>query len=118
MGRFRLALGRQEPRPFKRPARAPARMTAAVPSDDDIRKMAKARVGFRQHVASYVIINLFLAGVWWFTSGRDGDGSYWPIWVHLGWGLGLAFNWWGVYGGGQDAVAREEERLRQKFGRA
>lgn len=91
-------------------------MSAAVPSDDDIRKMAKARVGFRQHLVSYVIVNAFLAAVWWFTSGRDG-GYYWPLWVHLGWGIGLAFNWWGAYGNGADAVAREEEKLRREHGR-
>lgn len=90
-------------------------MTSAIPSDEDIRKMAKARVGFRQHLATYVIINAFLAGVWWFTGGPRG--YYWPVWVHLGWGLGLVFNWWGVYGGGQDAVKREEEKLRRQYGR-
>ena len=89
----------------------------AEPTDDEIHRMAKARVGFRQHAATYVIVNLFLAGIWWATEGRDGRGYYWPVWVHLGWGLGLAFNWWGVHGGGHDAVAREEEKLRARMRR-
>lgn len=85
--------------------------------DDDIRRIAKARVGFRQHFVTYVAVNLFLVGVWWFTSASEGDWSYWPAYVHLGWGLGLAMNWWGVYGGGHDAVRREEEKLRREMGR-
>ena len=84
-------------------------------SDEDIRKMAKARVEFRQHAATYVLVNLVLAGIWWF-SGRSG--YYWPIWVHLGWGVGLAFNAYHAYGsGGEAALAREEEKLRAKYGR-
>ena len=85
------------------------------PTDDDIRKMAKTRVEFRQHLASYVVVNVFLAAIWWFT----GRGDYWPIWVHLGWGVGLAFNAYHAYGeaGGPGAIAREEEKLREKYGR-
>lgn len=83
------------------------------PTDDEIRKMAKARVDFRQHALAYVLVNLFLVGVWWF----EGRGGYWPLWVHLGWGLGLAFNAYHAYGsGGVGAIAREEEKLRAKYG--
>lgn len=84
-------------------------------TDDEIRKLARARVDFRRHLATYVVVNVFFAALWWFTSGRDS--YYWPIWVHLGWGIGLAFNAWGAYGGGTDTVAREEARLREKYGR-
>lgn len=78
--------------------------------------MAEARVGFRAHAAAYVLVNLLLAAVWWLSDRGD---EYWPVWPHLGWGVGLAFHAWGVYGGGGrgDAVAREEARLRAKFGR-
>lgn len=98
-----------------RSKRVPAGVTS--PSNDDIRRMAKARVAFRQHVVTYMVVNVFLIAVWWFDIGRDGRGSYWPIWVHLGWGMGLAFNWWGVYGRGHDAIAREEEKIRRELGR-
>lgn len=84
------------------------------PTDEEIRKMAKARVDFRQHAVAYVVVNVFFAAVWWFTDG----GFYWPIWVHLGWGIGLAFNAYHAYGSsGPGALAREEEKLRQKYGR-
>lgn len=88
-------------------------MTSATLSDEDIRKMAKARVEFRQHALAYVVVNLFLAGVWFF-GGREG--FYWPLWVHLGWGMGLAFSAYHAYGsGGPGAVEREETKLREKY---
>ena len=88
---------------------------AAYPSDDDLHKLAKRRVEFRQHLATYVIINLMMVAIWFFS----GAGYYWPIWVHLGWGVGLAFSAYHAFGdGSKDAVAREEEKLRRKYGRA
>ncbi len=88
-------------------------MTEA-PSEDDIRRMARARVDFRSHAMAYLLVNLLLAGIWWMG---EREGGYWPGWVHLFWGLGLAFNAWHVYGARPDAVAREEEKLRAKYGR-
>lgn len=82
--------------------------------------MAEARVGFKRHALIYVLVNLLLAGIWFFTRGMDADGGgfYWPVWSHLGWGLGLAFHAFGVYGPGKSWEAREEEKLRRKYGRA
>ena len=95
-----------------------------TPTDDEIREMAKARVGFRMHAVTYVAVNLLLAIIWFLASGGggpslrdDGAGYYWPIWPHLGWGLGLALHGYGVYGGGRDMLAREEEKLRRQYGR-
>ena len=94
-------------------------------SDDDIRRLAKARAGFKVHVLVYAVVNLFLAVVWFVTSGmpaaptlEGGSTYYWPIWPHLGWGLGLAIHGFGTYYGGTDFVRREEERLREKYGRS
>ena len=38
------------------------------------------------HAAVYASVNLFLIAVWAVTGG----GYFWPIWVILGWGVGLA----------------------------
>lgn len=84
-------------------------------TDGQIRRLARKRVEFRHHAAAYVLVNLFLVALWWAT---DREGAYWPIWVHLGWGLGLAFSAWHAYGPTQDAVAREEQKLREKQGKA
>lgn len=71
-----------------------------LPTDDDqaLRDLAFKRVkekrDFQGHVVAYVVVNLFLWGVWAMTSGI---GSYpWPVWVTLGWGIGVAMNWWSV----------------------
>ena len=77
--------------------------------------MAKDRVAFKSHAAAYVVMNAFFAALWWFTTG--GESTYWPFWPHVGWGLGLAFHAWGVYGMGHGWQRREEEKLRAKFGR-
>lgn len=96
----------------------------AALTDDDIARMAKERVGFKVHVLTYVVVNLFLVLVWYVSSsGRspvllDGDGAYyWPFWAHAGWGLGLLFHAFGVYGG-RGWQRKEEEKLRRKYGRA
>jgi len=72
-------------------------------------KRVKARRDFKTHVAAYVIVNLFLIGIW-----ALGDrGFFWPIWVMLAWGIGLAFNAWDVYFRkpiSEEEIQREMER--------
>jgi hypothetical protein len=87
--------------------------------DDELRRQAISRIkaiqGFRTHLAVYVVVNLFLVGVWAVTS-RD---YFWPIWSMLGWGIGVFFNWWGVYRVGgitEDRIQAEMERLRTTRG--
>lgn len=63
----------------------------------DVREAAlrrlKKRRDFATHLVSYVIINAVLVVVW-YLSGR---GYFWPMWVMIGWGIGLAFNAYDVY---------------------
>jgi hypothetical protein len=53
-----------------------------------------ARQAFYRVLFAYVVINLFLIGIWAFS----GRGAFWPIWVLLGWGLGMAFYAFWVFG--------------------
>jgi DUF1707 SHOCT-like domain/2TM domain len=53
-----------------------------------------ARRAFYRALFAYVAINLFLIGVWAFSGG----GAFWPIWVILVWGLGMAFYAFRVFG--------------------
>jgi hypothetical protein len=98
------------------------RQATAMPqilSDEEIRKAAKARAGFKIHAFVYVLVNLFLVAIWFVTTRLAGIGgweTYWPIWPHLGWGLGLAIHGFVTYGAGPDWTRREEERLRRKYG--
>lgn len=66
-------------------------------SDDDLRTQARKRLekrrDFAAHVAAYVVVNAMLVGIWAVT----GAGYFWPIWVILGWGIGVVLNAWDVY---------------------
>lgn len=76
-------------------------------------KRLKDRRDFQGHLATYVVVNLFLWSLWLFTSGW---GSYpWPMWVSLGWGIGVALNWWGVVRRPitESDISREVDRLRR-----
>lgn len=94
-------------------------------TDEQITKMAKARVSFKVHALVYVVINLFLMAIWMMTSsdampmyGSDSTiGDYWPMWTHLGWGIGLAFHGFAAYGPGPNMLEREEAKIRQQMGK-
>ena len=55
-------------------------------------KRIKARRDLGAHAVTYVVVNLFLIGVWFMSGG----GYFWPAWVLGGWGIGLALNVWDV----------------------
>ena len=65
--------------------------------NDELRTAAVKRLkdkrDFKNHAAAYVLVNGFLVAIWAFSGG----GYFWPIWLMAGWGIGLAFNAWGVY---------------------
>lgn len=42
--------------------------------------------GFKLHLTFYLLVNVFLIGIW----AASGGGYFWPIWPMLGWGIGLA----------------------------
>jgi len=53
----------------------------------------KAKRDFRRHVVVYIVVNLFLIGIWALSDA----GFFWPIFVILGWGVGLLINGWDAY---------------------
>jgi hypothetical protein len=90
-------------------------MVDGIITEEQLREAAirriKKRRDFRNHLVAYVIVNAFLVVIWYFT----GRGYFWPMWVMIGWGIGLAFNAWDVYGRKEisDAeVQAEMEKLR------
>src|SRR4029453_3878397 len=54
----------------------------------------EARQTFYRVPFAFGGINLVLIGIWAFS----GRGAFWPIWVILGWGLGMAFYAFWVFG--------------------
>ena len=90
-------------------------------TDQQIARMAKARVSFKMHLFVYIAVNVLLMLIWMMTSDdmpMDTLGDYWPMWTHLGWGIGLAFHGMGAYGYGSGMVEREERRIRDQMGKS
>lgn len=73
-------------------------MAEDVMTEEQLREAALKRIKKRKdlygHMVAYVIVNAFLVLVWYLTNA----GYFWPMWVMIGWGVGLAFNAWDVFG--------------------
>ena len=94
--------------PFPPPG-APMPLPGEGSARDLAYKRVKARRDFQAHLFVYLVVNLFLIGVWFVT----GAGYFWPAWVLGGWGIGLVMNAWDVYMRrpiSEDDVAREMSR--------
>ena len=81
-------------------------------------KRIKGKRDFYQHLFIYLAVNAVLVVVW-FVGGRDG--GFWPAWVILGWGIGVAVHAWNVFGPGErpiseDEIQREIDRGQQQRG--
>jgi hypothetical protein len=94
-------------------------MTADVSTrQDELRleaiKRLKKRRDFHGHVLIYLLVNAFLVVIWAVTSP---GGFFWPVFILVGWGIGVVMNAWDVYFAedfGEDDIAREVERIEQR----
>lgn len=70
------------------------------PARRDAIERVKAKRSAKASIAVYVIVNVALWIIWAVTKDQAGGTSVgpWPIWVTLGWGIGLAFQIWNAYG--------------------
>jgi predicted membrane channel-forming protein YqfA (hemolysin III family) len=85
---------------------------------DDLRKQARERVekkrDFTTHVFIYLVVNAVMVAIWAIATP---DALFWPIFVMLGWGIGVVANAWDVFVRRpitEADVAREEQRLRDR----
>ena len=89
--------------------------------DEQLWRIAKKRAGFKKQLASYIIVNAFLWGVWWITEGAHGNHNVyeaWPIWCCLGWGIGLAFSYYDAYHNTREQdTMKEYQKLKDREGR-
>ena len=86
-------------------------------NDERLWRIARKRAMFKKSLYSYLVVNAFLWAIWWITTGRvEGSQAYpWPVWVMLGWGLGLGFQYFGAYQGNrQDLASDEFKKLKEK----
>ncbi|GAB3504185.1 hypothetical protein GCM10027341_34150 [Spirosoma knui] len=78
-------------------------------------KQAKARVGFRMHLRSYLIINAGLWLIWAVINFSIHDSTNhgflfpWPIFSTIGWGIGLLSHYFAVYHRGNKKSMIEQE---------
>jgi hypothetical protein len=85
--------------------------------DERLWRQAKRRVGFRNHLITYLIVNAFLWTLWFLTDYRRGEfGLPWPTFCTLGWGVGLMFNFFGAYviTDKYSQIEREYEKLKNR----
>ncbi len=85
--------------------------------DQRLWRMARKRANFKKSLYSYLVICAFLWAIWWvIDTNRGGGKSYpWPVWVMLGWGVGLGFQYFNAYNGNKEDIAEQEyEKLKRE----
>lgn len=92
-------------------------------SDPRLWEIARKRASFKSHLASYIIINVFLWALWFFRHGayvsHGNAGWPWPLWTTLGWGIGIAFHYYDAYVNPRaNSVQREYDKLKNEEDRA
>ena len=82
------------------------------------RKRVEAKRGFFSHLTAYVIVNIILFVIWYYTS-RDFPWFLFPL---GGWGIGLIFHFLGVFVfdtmGSEAAIEKEAEKIRKRQGQS
>jgi len=82
--------------------------------DPQLWETARKRIAFKKHLAIYLVVNLFLWVIWYFTDGSRDGVIPWPAWSLFGWGISLVFQYLGAYASsGTGAVEKEYEQLVQ-----
>ncbi|WP_460939511.1 2TM domain-containing protein [Spirosoma humi] len=92
---------------------------SAPQRDPSLWKQAKARVGFRIHLHSFLISNAGLWLIWAFTTFAVRSTNHagllfpWPIFPMIGWGIGLLSHYASVYhrGSEQNMIEKEYQKL-------
>jgi hypothetical protein len=78
------------------------------------RRTHHVAAGFRCHARAFVAVNALLLLLWIVGSATNGDSEWsdpWPLWVILGWGIGLGFHWSNLR-----SHRRRDESLRAQLG--
>jgi hypothetical protein len=86
--------------------------------DGKLWKIAKRRAAFKRYLITYIIVNLFLWAIWAFSSYRSGYYEFiWPLYISLGWGIGLFFSFTKAYlGVKENMVESEYNKLKNNQG--
>lgn len=84
--------------------------------DPELWLIAKRRVSFKYHLATYITVNIFFWILWYFSEKDSSEAGWpWPVWPMLGWGIGLFFHYLGAYVfPKENSVEREYEKLKKQ----
>ena len=92
-------------------------MSTGTPESTDLRERALRRLKkkheFHVHLVIYLMVNTMIVLVWAMTS----HGFFWPIFILVGWGVGVVANAWDAYGGDEpteDRITREMDKLNRR----
>ena len=93
-------------------------MEQTQPIDEKLWKIAKRRAKFKKHLVTYIIINALIWGIWLVSSIDTHHHEFpWPVFVTLGWGIGLAANFFKAYTDFKDSLTEKEyQKLKNKQG--
>lgn len=80
-------------------------------TDEKLMQIARERVEFKRHLRIYIIVNI---GIWLFWVFTSAGSSIWPIWVTLGWGIGVVSHYYKVHGSPSEKVQKEFEKLKKE----
>lgn len=73
----------------------------AIEKDAALWELAKKRASFKKSLSVYIIVNIFLWALWFFTDKNNYSWNVnhwpWPLWASLGWGLGIALQYVSAY---------------------
>jgi hypothetical protein len=86
---------------------APATPRAAGALEE---RRARRQQTFYRSLAIYLAVNAMLVVVWLFS----GRGYFWPIWVMLGWGIGIVAQGVSAFGPGAGLDDQDEHRRGQQ----
>lgn len=65
-----------------------------LPEERRERRELVVEKAFVAHARTFVVINAFLVGIWVLAGG----GTFWPVWVIMGWGLALVLHGMATFG--------------------
>ena len=77
-----------------------------------IKQEMDQRTGFYIHLAAYVVVNAVLIAV-----NLSESDEWWAQWPLLGWGIGLAFHAFGVFGQSRGWLAHRRLRKIHRMSR-
>lgn len=72
-------------------------------------KIARNKVAFQIHFVTYLAVNVFLFGLWLWTSQVSGEYFPWFLFPLTGWGIGVLVHFFAVYRG-EGYIVRLEEK--------